>query len=151
MLFIGAIVRVYWSCSPPPVWEDEPLIIQYLSMIDVFASPLFWLAVVFTSIQQKKQRDAELNMDHMRRLKDKHAVPVHFTWPVLSLSAVLLGVLGTRFLPPIDQDESWPYADVVVVCNMILEGYSYCRLNLIACAKYQPNSLPKNPTNTASP
>lgn len=46
LLALGSFARVYWSVSPPPVWSSEPMLIQWLSWADVYATPLRWVAVV---------------------------------------------------------------------------------------------------------
>lgn len=46
LLALGSFARVYWSVSPPPVWSSEPMLIQWLSWADVYATPLIWVAVV---------------------------------------------------------------------------------------------------------
>jgi len=59
MLMIGTFARVYWSCSPPPVWSEEETFIQYLSITDVFVSPVLWTAIVYLiGLKQKKYLEA---------------------------------------------------------------------------------------------
>lgn len=107
MLLLGTLLRVYWSLSPPAVWSDEPEVIQWISFLDVLISPLVWLAVfVQIGLRQKKFTRA----------------PKYMNWMSLTAVATLLGLIGTYFLPTFESPESWPYADSVVVWNMILDG-----------------------------
>lgn len=109
MLLIGTFARVYWSCSPRPVWDEEELFIQYLSISDVFISPVVWtVIVILIGIRQKKY----------------NRVPPHFSWPALTIGAMILGYFGSKFLPPLDTEESWPGADIMVMFNMILDGFA---------------------------
>jgi hypothetical protein len=118
MLMIGAFLRVYWSCSPPPVWSEEETFIQYMSITDVFASPILWTAVVYLiGLKQKKYTQA----------------PMHFSWPALTFAALICGAIGARFLPPLDTPESWPFADTVIMFNMVLDGFAMIpQMHLIA-------------------
>ncbi|CAD7950297.1 unnamed protein product [Amoebophrya sp. A120] len=42
MLFLGTFVRFYWSMSPPPIWSEEPVPIQWVSIFDLIFSILMW-------------------------------------------------------------------------------------------------------------
>lgn len=118
MICIGTFARVYWSCSPPPVWSEEEMFIQYLSITDVFISPVLWMAIVYLiGLKQKKYTQA----------------PVHFSWPALTVAALVCGMIGARFLPPMDTPDSWPFADTVIMFNMCLDGFAMVpQMHLIA-------------------
>lgn len=107
MLFIGTCLRVYWSLSPPAVWSDEAMFIQWISFFDVMVSPVVWFIVLVNiGLKQKKFADA----------------PVYMRWHVLSALALFFGFCGTKFLPSLETEESWPYADSIVIWNMVLDG-----------------------------
>jgi hypothetical protein len=118
-LMIGSFSRVYWSCSPPVVWGNEPTIIQWLSMFDVFVSPLVWTAVVIlVGLKQRKYLTA----------------PVHFSWPVLCGVAFAISLLASYLLPDTHDDHSgWPLAGVMIMFNMLLEGFAMIpQMHLVA-------------------
>lgn len=108
MLFIGTLLRVYWSLSPPAVWSDEPFFIQWISFFDVLVSPLVWLSVLlFIGRHQHKFTSPPIKW---------------IRWGPLTLTATVMGFLGSSYLPTLETEESWPYADCVVIWNMILDG-----------------------------
>ena len=42
-------------------------------------------------------------------------------------------IIGAKFLPPLDTEDSWPFADIVVMWNMILDGFAMIpQMHLIA-------------------
>lgn len=118
-LMIGSFARVYWSVCPPAIWTREPTIIQYLSMFDVFVSPLVWTAVVFlVGLKQKKYLNA----------------PVHFSWPVLCGCAFVISLIASYLLPEVHAGgDHWPLADVMIMFNMLLDGLAMIpQMHLIA-------------------
>lgn len=58
MCFISSIIRVYWSCVPPVVWEGEEGILSYITMVDVFLTPLVWgwLLSSIGMVQERSRR-----------------------------------------------------------------------------------------------
>lgn len=114
MLLAGAIARVYWSCSPPRIWEQEELPIQVISIADIFFSCAAWIVIVgiFYNIE------GNVRGEH----PNLPVVPVYLRWYVLTpLAMVTGGVVAYFFLPAMDI-ESWPLADTMVVFNMIIDG-----------------------------
>lgn len=126
MLFIGSLLRVYWSVSPPSVWSDEVMVVQWISIADVFCSPMVWAAVLYTIGMQQNV---------------KFETPIWGSWPVLTLAAGLLGMCGAPFLPPLENDNSFPFADTFVVFNMVLDGFAMVpQMALLAYSKEKTSS-----------
>jgi hypothetical protein len=100
------------------VWSEEETFIQYLSITDVFISPVLWTIIVYSiGLKQKKYTQA----------------PVHFSWPALTVAAAVCGMIGAKFLPPMDTPDSWPFADTVIMFNMCLDGFAMVpQMHLIA-------------------
>merc|ERR1712096_116135 len=108
MLMLGSLSRVYWSCSPPPVWSQELLPLQWVSIVDVATSPIIWIAVfVFVGLRQQSER-----------------IPPRliFQWPVWTVAAVLFSVFGETFVPP--SGEGWPFDGCAILFNMVIDGFA---------------------------
>jgi len=114
MLMIGSIARVYWSCSPPRIWEHEEVWIQYMSISDIFFSVALWIAIVatFFALETEEAKDPLVK-----------SFPVYVKWYVLTAVALVTSFFGSYFLPHLD-DASWPLADTMVVFNMIVDGFA---------------------------
>lgn len=107
LLMIGSIVKVYWSCAPPPLWAGEHPILQLFSQIDVLLSPLLWTAVfVLIGYKQVNWRQ----------------VPTHFGWHVLLAASTILAFMSTLVPSSEEEEESWPLADVMLVLHMAVDG-----------------------------
>jgi hypothetical protein len=107
MLLIGSVSRIYWSFSPPAVWSEEIEFIQYLSIVDTMVSPALWAVVVgYVALKARKYANS----------------PWFCQWPFLTLVSFIGGYIGACCLPPMDVPESFLWADVIVMWNMVQEG-----------------------------
>lgn len=129
MLCLGAIARIYWSCSPPRIWEHEEWWIQYMSMGDIFFSGAMWIAIValFYGVEGQDKVTAQF--------------PFYLRWYTLTALALFFSGMGSYFLPELD-GSSWPLADTMVVFNMVIDGFAMIpQMYLIANSDEKASSV----------
>jgi len=108
LMFIGTLLRAYWSHSPPEVWSDEDIFVQLFGQIDSVMSPLVWITLIFTVGQAQVAEPAYR--------------PIWAKWWFLSAIASFIGIMcpvifSYHELP----EEAFPFTIPTAISNLLIE------------------------------
>lgn len=132
-LFIGSVVRIYWGSSPPAIWDEEPVVLEWLCKIDLVVTVCIWAYCAFlvsssckeVSETQRSIREEEERLDNQT---DKRAQSFLITaqkkcnWITVLLTSAVVGFVVSLFLPSLHTEEAFPLLDFSVVFGTILDG-----------------------------
>mmetsp|Transcript_13995 Transcript_13995/g.34611 ORF Transcript_13995/g.34611 Transcript_13995/m.34611 type:complete len:289 (+) Transcript_13995:485-1351(+) len=149
MQFFGTLLRFYWSMSPPPIWSEEPVPIQWVSIADLIFSSITWgLCVCLTTnyavsllnqaggvarngynaVPGMAEFDGLVGNDDgsgfgMSSDKKPASALFRYTrWPYLTAGAAVVAWLLTHLLPSLHMPGAWILVDFAVVFNMLVDG-----------------------------
>jgi len=111
MLFISQVQRVYWSFSPPAIWDVPLPLFSWSCFIETITAPFCWLAVLYAV-----RKDVSLHI----------VVPYQFQWLVLTMGAFIAAFiwhnvgLAQGFTDP----DGYPIAIEVAMSSHILDGFA---------------------------
>lgn len=106
VVFISSLARAYWSFSPPPVWNADPVWVQGMAMFDVVCAIMLWGVILRVGYSAKR---AVSELPWYLRSYTLLAVGSAFAW------------VGQHFVEERATDGSWPFAPFMVMFNMVLD------------------------------
>jgi len=124
LLFIGSVLRVYWSCSPPPVWDSSDYILATLGILEVIIGPWIWFFAVIRVLLGEWLLKEKVGVSAgLVGVVDSFRPPLFLRWYILVLISFIIGAIGNFVANPIHKpDMMWPYACGITCTTMAMEG-----------------------------
>jgi len=111
MLFISQVQRIYWSFSPPAVWDVPYPLFSWGCFIETLTAPLVWLAVLYSMRKHTAAPGIE--------------TPWYLQWGSLTVGAFICACLWHKGMSKsFTDDEGFPIAIEVAMSSHILDGFA---------------------------
>eukprot|EP00392_Amoebophrya_sp_AT5.2_P004134 g4142.t1 len=141
MCLLGAVLRCYWSMSPPEIWSEEDYLTHWICIFDLIGSLLVWGACAFLATRFGSDMWAGLVGLPKREARETTKKPAsrwyrYSRWPVLCAAAGVLAYIGTHILPTLSVPGAWPAVDFAVVSNMLIDGMAMVPQMLLLTDKH---------------
>jgi len=131
LMMLGSIVRVYWSNSPPSVWSGTSDMCVLLSILDVFISPMLWIAVVCYCPPCEEEENV------LASKNSKNAF--WFSWQMWTGVCVVLSLVFEMFRTGGSLNQgAWFCDGAALIFTMLIEGCAVLpQLYLISNVKFE--------------
>lgn len=119
MLFFSALARAYWSFSPPPVWERDPLVLRVIASTDCVFSIFLWGFITVFGLFYRQQIKQKVKACVDNNSFDGSPYPIWCKSYVLLGIATVFALVGLHFVE--DEETGWYGADFMVMFNMAVD------------------------------